>query len=140
MPFPPVVTFGRGNEAFRPGNDGAEPVRVLVRTSAKPCDRPVPRSLVPETLFAQVALRFRLLGDPTRLQILDHLHEHGEAPVQALVEATGQSQPNVSKHLRRLHEAGVVARRHEGPFVHYRIDDPTIASLCLLVCGHLRGD
>lgn len=51
-----------------------------------------------------------LLSDPTRLQIVAALKE-GERPVGDIVAAVGISQSGVSRHLRILHEAGVVAVR-----------------------------
>jgi ArsR family transcriptional regulator, arsenate/arsenite/antimonite-responsive transcriptional repressor len=100
----------------------------------------MPATLVTPALFDQVARRFRLLGEPARLQLLNHLHAHGETTVQDLVAATGQSQPNVSKHLRLLRAEGLVDHRRDGAFMYYRIADPTIAALCMLVCGHLRAE
>ena len=48
---------------------------------------------------------FAVLAQPQRRQILDALLG-GEKPVNDLVEQLGLSQPNVSKHLRTLREAG----------------------------------
>ncbi len=95
-------------------------------------------TLMPRHQLSEVAQRFRLLGDPVRLELLNFLHVHGELNVQALVEATGQSQANVSKHLRLLAEAGLVRRRKEGLYVFYRINDPSLPGLCLLVCSQLQ--
>jgi len=97
----------------------------------------VTSDLVPATLFEQAARRFRLLGEPVRLAILNVLHTRGEAHVQDVVAATGQSQANVSKHLRLLLNEGLVGRRQEGLYAFYRITDPTLAGLCVLVCGPL---
>src|SRR5437762_13201876 len=60
-----------------------------------------------------IAERFRILGEPIRIRILQEL-ENGERNVSELVAAIGSSQPNVSKHLRILQESGVVGRRQEG--------------------------
>lgn len=95
------------------------------------------KTLIPREQLDQVARRFRLLGDPVRLEILNLLHVRGEMTVQELVAATGQSQANVSKHLRLLREAGLVARRQEGPYAYYRINDPMLAALCVLVCSQV---
>jgi DNA-binding transcriptional ArsR family regulator len=54
-----------------------------------------------------IADRFKVLGDPLRLQLL-HLLKGGEMTVSALVEATGASQANVSKHLQILRRAALV--------------------------------
>lgn len=95
--------------------------------------------LFPEAYFDDVARRFRVLGEPVRLRLLKLLMQAGEATVQHLVEQTGQSQANVSKHLRVLLDARMVSRRQEGLYAYYAIADPTIASLCLLVCSQLKA-
>ncbi len=95
--------------------------------------------LVPETILHQAAARFRLLSEPVRLTLLNHLNVTGEMSVQELVEAAGQRQSNVSKHLGQMAEAGILGRRREGQHVFYRVIDPTIAALCLLVCGQIRA-
>jgi ArsR family transcriptional regulator, arsenate/arsenite/antimonite-responsive transcriptional repressor len=94
--------------------------------------------LVPMKLLDRAARRFRLLGEPVRLHILNLLQTHGEMNVQDLVDSTGQSQANVSKHLRQLLDEHLVARRQDGPFAFYRIEDPTISAMCMLVCGSIR--
>ena len=83
-----------------------------------------------------IADRFKVLGDPLRLQLL-HLLKGGERTVSALVEATGASQANVSKHLQILRRAALVERRKQGLMAYYSILDPSIFSICDLVCGRL---
>ncbi len=68
---------------------------------------------LPEPLVELVARRFRVIGEPMRIKLLDRLR-NGEATVQELTEAVAASQQNVSKHLSVLHDAGIVARRKEG--------------------------
>lgn len=92
-------------------------------------------TLVPDALLDAVALRFRLLGDPTRLRLLRALFGADELNVQAVADATGQSHANTSKHLRQLADAGVVGARRDGLNVYYRITDPTLRQLCALVCN-----
>jgi DNA-binding transcriptional ArsR family regulator len=94
--------------------------------------------LVPEFLIEHVAERFRVLGDATRLSILRCLREQVELNVGEICEILeGQSQANISKHLRTLHDAGIVARRREGTAAYYRIADPSITKLCDVVCSRL---
>lgn len=93
---------------------------------------------VPDHYLAAAAARFRLLGDPVRLRILNTLLERGEASVQDLAEATEQSHQNTSKHLRALAQGDVVGCRREGGFAYYRVTDPSVPGLCLLVCGQLQ--
>jgi DNA-binding transcriptional ArsR family regulator len=97
---------------------------------------PVPHPL-PEPLVDLVAQRFRALGEPMRIRLLDRLRE-GEASVGELVDAVGASQQNVSKHLALLHAAGMVSRTKQGTRTVYAISDPVVFDLCDLVCGGLR--
>jgi DNA-binding transcriptional ArsR family regulator len=84
-----------------------------------------------------VALRFRILSEPLRLQILQQL-EGGMQNVTDLVNAVGSTQPNVSKHLKILQDGGLVARKQEGNTVFYSIADESVFELCDLVCGSLK--
>ena len=61
-----------------------------------------------------------MLAEPHRRQILDLLLE-AERPVGELVEVTALSQPAISKHLRVLREAGLVAVRREAQRRIYRV-------------------
>lgn len=96
----------------------------------------VPHPL-PEPLVELIAQRFRVIGEPMRIRLLDRLRD-GSATVGELVEASGASQQNVSKHLGVLHQAGIVSRAKEGTSVRYAIADDTVFALCELVCGGLR--
>lgn len=92
---------------------------------------------VPEALAQLIAHRFRVIGDPMRIRLLDALRD-GDATVGDLVVRLDAGQQNVSKHLGVLHQAGIVSRTKEGTFVRYAIADPTIFALCEQVCGGLR--
>ena len=83
-----------------------------------------------------VAARFRILGEPIRIQILQAM-QAGERNVSELVADVGSTQPNISKHLRILQDARFVARRQNGNNVYYSIADPTVFDLCDAVCGSL---
>ena len=84
-----------------------------------------------------VARRFAVLGEPMRLRLLQALMP-GEKNVNALVEMTGGTQANVSRHLQTLMHAHILSRRKEGLQVFYAISDPTIFKLCELVCGSIE--
>lgn len=96
------------------------------------------RELSDDTL-EQVAGRFKVLSEPTRLRILRAL-QPGERTVGELVEELDTSQANVSKHLGILRRHQMVARRKEGPTRVYRIADESIFRLCDLVCGRLEEE
>lgn len=84
-----------------------------------------------------VAARFKVLSDPMRLRILQLLQD-GESSVTTITESVESTQPNVSKHLKIMQEAGLVARRQEGNIVYYSISDPTVFDLCEVVCTSLQ--
>ncbi len=90
-------------------------------------------------MITAVADRFRLLGEPTRLRLLDLLRRRGERSVGELVEGTGAGQANVSKHLQLLHGAGFVTRRKDGTTVYYAIADDSVFQLCDIVCGRVEA-
>jgi DNA-binding transcriptional ArsR family regulator len=93
---------------------------------------------LPEELAELIARRFRVLGDPLRVRLLDVLRD-GEQTVNALAEHLGAGQQNVSKHLSVLTDAGMVARRKEGTYVYYRIADEAVFALCEQICGGLQS-
>jgi DNA-binding transcriptional ArsR family regulator len=92
---------------------------------------------LPEDLVELIARRFRVLGEPMRIRLLDRLRD-GEATVGELSEALDASQQNISKHLAVLSDAGVLGRRKEGNHVYYRIVDEGIFALCEQVCGSVQ--
>jgi DNA-binding transcriptional ArsR family regulator len=94
-------------------------------------------SPLPDPLVELIAQRFRVIGEPMRIKLLDRLRE-GAATVGELQEAVGASQQNVSKHLGVLHQAGIVSRTKEGTAVRYAIADDSVFALCEQVCGGLR--
>ena len=94
--------------------------------------------LTPE-LLDLVAERFKALGEPARLAILDALRSR-EMTVSELMEATGLGQANTSKHLQLLHSLGFVERRKEGLYVHYSLADPDVFQLCDIMCGRLARE
>lgn len=95
-------------------------------------------TVLPDTLVDEVARRFALLGDPTRLRVVRTLHDLGECSVQEVADATGASLANASQHLARLRDGGIVQRRRVGKTVRYSISDPTIEALCVTVCDSVR--
>lgn len=97
-----------------------------------------PRHLSEDALL-QIAKRFAVLAEPMRLRLIHALFD-GEKPVNTLVELSGGTQANVSRHLQHLANAGVLARRKEGLQVFYSISDTSIFDLCELVCGSLERE
>ena len=75
-----------------------------------------------------LAKYFRVLGDPTRLRILELVLER-ERSVGELVALLGESQPKVSNHLACLRWCGFVTTRREHRAVHYRLADERVAAV-----------
>jgi DNA-binding transcriptional ArsR family regulator len=92
---------------------------------------------LPDELAELIARRFRAIGEPLRIRLLDALRD-GELTVNELAERTGASQQNVSKHLALLADAGILARRKDGTRVFYRVADDGIFAVCEQVCGALH--
>lgn len=90
-----------------------------------------------EGYLEKVAERFKLLGEPMRLRIIQALVE-GEKTVGELVERTGGNQANISRHLHQLTQGGVLGRRKAGLHVYYRLEDEGVLGLCEHVCGSVR--
>ena len=84
-----------------------------------------------------IAQRFRIIGEPMRIRMLDALRD-GPMTINELAEALGASQQNVSKHVGVLAQAGIVGREKDGTRVRCFIADASVFELCELVCGGLR--
>ncbi|HYT86428.1 MAG TPA: metalloregulator ArsR/SmtB family transcription factor [Burkholderiales bacterium] len=89
-----------------------------------------------DPVFNTVAGYFGVLAEPTRLKIM-HALCLGEKTVNQVVEETGATQTNVSRHLALMHRHGVVTRRKEGTQVFYNVADPTMVELCRSVCNRI---
>ena len=92
---------------------------------------------IPDELVDLISRRFRAIGEPFRIRLLDDLRER-EATVGELADAVGTSQQNVSRHLTVLADAGILGRRKEGNRVYYRIADDGVLDLCEEVCGSVQ--
>jgi DNA-binding transcriptional ArsR family regulator len=83
--------------------------------------------------FDVVASYFNALSEPMRLRIMHAICET-EKTVSQIVEETGATQTNVSRHLGIMYRSGVLARRKQGNRVYYRAADPAMVELCRGVC------
>ena len=79
---------------------------------------------------------FKVLSEVSRLQIVCNL-KAGPKNVTEIIDATGLGQANVSKHLKILTQAGIVAREQRGVCVYYQIANPSFFKVCDLVCESL---
>ena len=94
------------------------------------------KRLEPETIEA-VADRLKVLAEPARLSILNSLRNRS-MNVSELIDETGLSQANLSKHLQLLYTHGFVTRRRQRLWVFYEIADPSVFMLCDILCRQLK--
>lgn len=100
-------------EVFSPDAD------ALARARARAVDEGTAQAL---------ADTFRVLGDPTRVRILDAVAD-GALCVCDLAALVGQSESSVSHHLRLLRTMRLVRARRDGRMVYYSLDDDHITGL-----------
>lgn len=86
-----------------------------------------------------MAVRFRALGEPMRLKILERLFR-SPASVGEILDTVGGTQANVSKHLAVLRTGKLVRGRKEGNRTVYSISDPALERLCAVVCEAVSRD
>ncbi|MGH2952819.1 MAG: ArsR/SmtB family transcription factor [Solirubrobacterales bacterium] len=100
-----------------------------------------PFSLPIEPTEAELLAKyFRVLGDRTRLGILEALADEGELSVGELVDRLGLAQPSVSNHLACLRWCGFVVTRREHRTAYNRIADPRVVRMIELARELLEGN
>jgi DNA-binding transcriptional ArsR family regulator len=100
--------------------------------------KPPPCKALPLELAEAIAGRFSVLGETTRVRLLDCLIENDESSVQELSDLLELPHANVSKHLNVLHRERIVGRRKVRTKVFYFLADETILGVRQLVCGGIR--
>ena len=73
--------------------------------------------------FEEMERVFRALSDKTRIRLVGLMRDR-EVSVNHLCDATGESQPKVSRHLAYLRTMRLVDTRREGKQIHYRLCKP----------------
>lgn len=86
--------------------------------------------------LGQIAGRFKALGEPMRLRILQTVCKK-PLTVGEIVAAVGATQANVSKHLSLLAAAGILTREKDGQCVYYSMKDQLAVKMCELVRDQL---
>lgn len=82
---------------------------------------------------------FGVLSTPMRLHIISVLCG-GEQNVTHLLTQIEASQPNMSRHLNVLYQAGVLTKRRSGQQMFYRIADDSVVLVCKAVCSQVVVD
>ena len=93
------------------------------------CCSPAAAEVIPAETADALARRFKALGDPTRVAILNRLATAGEVCVCDLNAVFDLSQPTISHHLKLLREAGLVESERRGTWAYYRLVPEAIAEL-----------
>ena len=91
-----------------------------------------------DEVFEKVADLFRLMSAPMRLRIISALCD-GEKNVGELLAEIDTTQPNMSKHLNTLYQAGVLGKRRAGVQIYYRIINDRVVTLCRTVCEQISS-
>ena len=78
-----------------------------------------------QTLYEQFAAVAKALGNPQRLELIEHLAQ-GPRSVDALASKLGLPIANVSQHLQAMRRAGLVTSERDGKFINYRLTDESV--------------
>ena len=78
----------------------------------------------------------KALSDPGRVRILKLLSGR-ELCACEIIQALGLAQPTISRHMRVLTDAGLVAGRKVGPWVHYRLPESPASPYARAMLEHL---
>jgi DNA-binding transcriptional ArsR family regulator len=90
-------------------------------------------------VFETVARYFSILAEPARLRILHTICQQ-ERSVGQIVEETGMTQTNVSRHLNMMYQSGALKRRREGAMTFYSVSDTTLTEVCRTVCLRVSAE
>ena len=80
---------------------------------------------------------FKVLGDPTRMQILTALFDR-ELCVCDIADLLGMTQSAISHQLRLLRNSHLVKNRREGKSIYYSLDDLHVANIIAQGLEHIR--
>lgn len=111
------------------------PLPAADLTESLACCPSIAQDRIPADTAATLALAFRALGDPVRLQLISMIASApaGEICVCELTPAFGLSGPTISHHLRTLREAGLVTAERRRTWVYYRARTDLLRQLAMLL-------
>jgi len=95
------------------------------------------RAVISDEHLDQLALIYRMLGDPTRLKIMMALKQV-EMCVCDIAAFLRISESAVSHQLRRLRETAIVSNRREGQVLYYTLKDSHVETLLNVGIDHVR--
>jgi DNA-binding transcriptional ArsR family regulator len=123
MIHPPMQTIIRDDDAQAAGDETCE-----LKYASPEAVRDVRETLVSDRAAAAMAATFSVLGDPTRVRLLDALARR-ELCVCELAELVSSSESAVSHQLRLLRSLRLVRSRRSGRMIFYTLDDEHIRQL-----------
>lgn len=88
--------------------------------------------------ISELSQFFRLLSEPTRLQLLCLIKYKGPMDAASLVEVTGFGQSHISRQMGQLQRAGLLSCKRYGIRMSYEVADPLVDELCNLVHGRMK--
>ncbi len=88
-------------------------------------------ALLPADQAGVLAQVFKALADPTRVRLLQYIAQSDGATACAchLPDALGISQPTLSFHMHKLHDAGLVTREKRGRWVHWTVQPAALTQV-----------
>jgi ArsR family transcriptional regulator len=102
------------------------------------CCAPLAAPVLSDGEAEATAALFRALSDPARVRIVNLLATSDEAVcVCNLIEPLGLTQPTVSHHLKKLHDAGLVEREQRGKWAYFSLDAEALQTLAAV--ADLKG-
>jgi len=93
--------------------------------------------------LSKITKVIKALSDESRIRIVNLLKTKDEICVCELTEIINLSQPTISSHLKKLHEAEIVDFRKEGLWVNYYLNkemDIEIEALVNLISKYIKED
>lgn len=93
------------------------------------CCAPLAATTLSDEEAEATAALFRALGDPARVRIVNMLATVGGELCGCELTGLGLSQPTVSHHLKKLHDAGLLERDQRGKWAYYSLKRDAVAKL-----------
>jgi ArsR family transcriptional regulator, arsenate/arsenite/antimonite-responsive transcriptional repressor len=114
----------------------AKPLPLLdLSPTAAICCAPLAEAALTAGEAVALAARMKALADPARLRLLSILlaNENQQACTCDLTGPLGLSQPTVTHHLHKLHEAGLVTAERRGVWTYYRVLPEALGALAAVL-------
>ena len=82
----------------------------------------------------------KAIAHPVRLCLTRKLYENGKCNVTYFTDCLGTSQSNISQHLAKMRDLGVVDYEKEGQTVYYFIKDESIKNIMSVLFDEKKGE